>query len=510
MPAAASPAAQSTVPAHQHPRAKVAQGTAAPQLYQGRHPEQSLLYRTIAAHFETWLALASSGQFDGQGDLHTPPAYVEQAFRKYLECGIFAHGFARARCADCGHDFLVAFSCKGRGVCPSCTTRRMAETAAHLTDHIFPRLPVRQWVLSVPKHLRYFLQNDPKALNTALRIFLRVIHSNLHQHCASATGIDKRDVHSGACAFIHRFGSSLNTHVHFHICVIDGVFEAGAASGDDKGGNTGAIFHAASHLDAAAIANVQSEVKRRIVRAFVKRGLLDAIAGEVMIDARQGGGFSVDASVCIGSDDRAGLERLLRYCARPPFAMERLHPKGKDKLLYHCPKPQPGGKQGDLVLTPLELIDKIAVLVPPPRTHRHRYFGVLAPNSPLRAAVTALASHPEAVPLSPADREIQADAPETAKRSLARYLWAVLIARLYAVFPLLCLHCGGEMHLIGFVNEGAEIKKILDYIGEPSTPPKISQARSQPLWDAGEAAQIEVFNAGLDYRAADRPWCTVL
>jgi hypothetical protein len=79
--------------------------------------------------------------------------------------------------------------------------------------------------------------------------------------------------------------------------------------------------------------------------------------------------------------------------------MERLHPKGKDHLLYHCPKPQPGGKQGDLVLTPLELIDKLAALVPPPRTHRHRYFGVLAPNSPLRGAVTALALHPEAVPL---------------------------------------------------------------------------------------------------------------
>ena len=158
------------------------------------------------------------------------PAYVEQAFRNYLECGIFVYGFARDRYADCGHDFLVAFSCKGRGVCPSCSTRRMRDPAAHLTDHIFPRLPVRQWVLSVPKRLRYFLRSDPNALNTALRIFLRVIHSNLHQHCASATGIDKRDVHLGACAFIHRFGSSLNTHVHFHICVIDGVFEAGEDS----------------------------------------------------------------------------------------------------------------------------------------------------------------------------------------------------------------------------------------------------------------------------------------
>ena len=88
-------------------------------------------------------------------------------------------------------------------------------------------------------------------------------------------------------------------------------------------------------------------------------------------------GFSVDAGVCIQSQDRAGLERLLRYCARPPFAMDRLRQRGAD-LVYHCPKPQTGGKQADLVLTPLELIDRIAALVPPPRTHRHRYFGVLA------------------------------------------------------------------------------------------------------------------------------------
>lgn len=99
------------------------------------------------------------------------------------------------------------------------------------------------------------------------------------------------------------------------------MFEAGEDSSDDKDGNASVIFHAASHLDAAAIAKVQSEVKRRIVRAFVKCGLLDAIDAKVMIDAQHGGGFSVDASVCIGSDDRAGLERFLRYCARPPFAM---------------------------------------------------------------------------------------------------------------------------------------------------------------------------------------------
>ncbi|MBC7405814.1 MAG: hypothetical protein H7252_09070, partial [Cytophaga sp.] len=51
-----------------------------PRAVSSRHPEQGLFYHTIAEHFETWLALASSGQFDGQGDLHTPLPYVEGAF----------------------------------------------------------------------------------------------------------------------------------------------------------------------------------------------------------------------------------------------------------------------------------------------------------------------------------------------------------------------------------------------------------------------------------------------
>jgi hypothetical protein len=169
MPATARP-----TQAHSHAGG---QAGAKPKLYNPRHPERTLLYQTIAEHFETWHELASAGQFDGQGDHHTPKPYVRQAFRKYLECGIFAHGFARAWCDDCGHDYFVAYSCKGRGVCPSCNTRRMVETAAHLCDHVFPRLPVRQWVLSVPKRLRYFMQRDGAVLNMVLRIFFA-------RHCA--------------------------------------------------------------------------------------------------------------------------------------------------------------------------------------------------------------------------------------------------------------------------------------------------------------------------------------
>jgi hypothetical protein len=160
--------------------------------------------------------------------------------------------------------------------------------------------------------------------------------------------------------------------------------------------------------------------------------------------------------------------------------------------------------------SPLDLIDRIAALVPPPRTHRYRYFGVLAPNSALRAAVTALAipaqpakafvvqaeqanmseGVPAAVPLG----NVIPPTPEPAppKRSPAHYLWAVLIARIYEVFPLLCPLCGGQMRLIAFITEGTQIRRILDHIGVDSEPPHIAPACGPPLWeDCGDAQTDE-------------------
>ena len=157
------------------------------------------------------------------------------------------------------------------------------------------------------------------------------------------------------------------------------------------------IFHPATAIDETVVAQAQATLRGRILRAFVGRGLLESFEAKGML-AYQHSGFSVNTSVCIEGQDRAGLERLPRYCARPPFAMERLRKEGND-LVYRCAKQrsEPTSdkrctKVDELRLTPLELIDRIAAWVPPPRTHRHRYFGVLAPNSPLRAAVMAMAA----------------------------------------------------------------------------------------------------------------------
>lgn len=145
-----------------------------------------------------------------------------------------------------------------------------------------------------------------------------------------------------------------------------------------------------------------------------------------------------------------------------------------------------------IILSPLELIGRIAVLVPPPRQHRHRYYGVLAPNSPLRLAVTALA--PESGESENASLQHEAPAEDDAScatvRSPARYLWVVLLARLYEVFPLICPMCGAEMRLIAFITEAVDMRRILTHIGEPATPPPISPARGPPEWyeDSGATA----------------------
>src|SRR3989338_4186638 len=107
------------------------------------------------------------------------PQFVEDEFRSFLKCGILAYDFARAHCEGCGHDFLIAFSCKGRGVCPSCNTRHMAQVAAHLVDNVFPKAPVRQWVLSLPKRLRYYLHHSPAYISGVLNFLINSIENQL-------------------------------------------------------------------------------------------------------------------------------------------------------------------------------------------------------------------------------------------------------------------------------------------------------------------------------------------
>ena len=181
--------------------------------YERHRPEQTLLYQLIEQHYPRFLAhLSSEGR--------TLPGYVQREFEDYLRCGRLEYGFLRVRCLDCHAEKLVAFSCKRRGFCPSCGARRMVESAALLVDEVFPHVPMRQWVLSVPYPLRFLFATHPAAMGESLSIVYRAIESFLIRKAH----LTRSKAQCGAVTLIQRFGSALNLNVHFHMLIPDGVY----------------------------------------------------------------------------------------------------------------------------------------------------------------------------------------------------------------------------------------------------------------------------------------------
>ena len=189
------------------------------------------------------------------------PFFVANEFEKFLKCGILSEGFVRMHCPTCNHNHVLAFSCKGRGICPSCGARRMIDTADHLVNHVFPNARIRQWVISFPFQLRYLMAYDAEKLNKILAIVIRAI-KGFYRNKAKAKGIKKAEF--GAVAFIQRFGS-MNLNVHFHILFADGAFY--------KNENDRIIFEHSKKPSTDEIEQVNSLIKKRAMRYLKKKAL---------------------------------------------------------------------------------------------------------------------------------------------------------------------------------------------------------------------------------------------
>ena len=213
-----------------------------------------------------------------------------------------------------------------------------------------------------------------------------------------------------------------------------------------------------------------------------------------MLSWKHSGGFSVNADGGIDAEDRAGLERLLRYCARPAFANEQLTLQSNDMICFRLSKPSYKGET-ELRLRPYEFFDKVAKLIPPPRIHRHHYHGVLSPNSPLRKSIVAHAGKllPDSIVLKKklASRKLTEEV--TVK---IRNLWCILLARVYEIMPLECPDCGGQMKIIAFIKDQQSISKILRQLDKPIAVPQFVAARDppDPEFDQENNGADEVFD----------------
>lgn len=200
----------------------------------------------------------------------------------------------------------------------------------------------------------------------------------------------------------------------------------------------------------------------------------------------------MNADVGIDAEDRRGLERLLRYCARPAFADNQIKINNNGAITFTMAKASPKGET-QLTLKPDEFLGKIAQLVPKPRKHRHRYHGALAANSPFRKHIIRYADKP--LPATLGENSNKKMLKKKIKKRIAkvRFSWAQLITRLYELMPLICPHCESEMKIIAFIKDTNTIKKILDHIGKPTDAPQFERSRGPPEMYDGLTTESDDF-----------------
>jgi hypothetical protein len=476
--------------------------------YAPRDPSQTVLYTVIAEHLETFLAsLADDPEATGL------PAYVQQEFYDYLQCGILAHGFLRLGCDTCHKELLVPFSCKRRGFCPSCAGRRMAQTAAHLVEQVIPWVPTRQWVVSMPIPLRYWMASSQDLMAKVHTIIRRSI-GQYYVNQAVQRGIERAAVHPGSVTFIQRFGSALNLNLHFHVICLEGVYlertdqgrtprflpgepptdtdiaavvqkisqrvirklrrlgyleegiESPVATGYDPLRDTApelARTMAASVQQRLAYGERAGQQVRRIGAGFGSEGEAPRLTGPHCASVN---GFSLHANTSIPAHRRDQLERLIRYTARGAVSLERLQEDANGDLVYTFTHPWSDGTTG-ITLSPLELLEKLAALVPLPHVHLVRYGGCLAPHSHLRGAILPTPrqqglAEPEACPTAPG------------------WSWARLLHRVFGLEMATCPLCQrGVLRLIAVITQGEVIRKILRHLKLSVDPPPIAPARSR-------------------------------
>ena len=109
--------------------------------YHPRKPQESQYYQCIEDHFERFEQVYDDRFAKQYGFLRS---YVKTVIYRYLDCGILHNGFARVRCKDCGHEYLLAFSCKRRQFCPSCHQKRVVEYGEWLLTNVLKDVSHRQ------------------------------------------------------------------------------------------------------------------------------------------------------------------------------------------------------------------------------------------------------------------------------------------------------------------------------------------------------------------------------
>ena len=393
------------------------------QHYKRRQPETSVLYQ-IVYHSRDDLEYQWESRF--QHEYGVLRDEVTKTLDEYLNCGILAHGAARVYCDGCKHSLLVAFSCKRRGVCPSCGAKRAVKFAEHIYNEVIEDVPHRHTIFTIPKRLRVFFKYD-RTLNT-------ILFQAAWNALSEVLGIDEREL--AAIFTVQTAGEALHFHPHLHGLLADGYWKDG-------------MFHRFAELDLKVLTQVFAE---RVLAQLHKRELItDDIVAQILSQDHSGFG------VWMGDPfhDKESEQFVARYIERGPLALDKL--SIQDDIVTYTTKDNVAHE-----FDALEFLATLSCHIPKPYESITRYY-----------ARYSCRRRGERAKLPTAD---DAEIPESDyQREFTKSSWAACVKRIYEIDPLECPKCKAQMRILAFIQNEHSIKDIMKSQGIPDfqAPPPI-------------------------------------
>ena len=407
-------------------------------VYCPRHPERSVLHRVLSHHFERFLT-EYEGRFEQEYGYFRP--VVKEVVEKYLDCGNPRCGFARVRCRTCREEYLLTFSCKTRGFCPSCQAKRVEIWGEWVRERLLWDVPHRQVVFTIPKMLRIFFKFKRRLLGDLSLAALRA----LKLYFEAAAG---EPLIPGVIAVIQTFGDRINFHPHLHYLVTCGGLDAAG------------VFHEIARIDDSRLSELFA---REVLAMLVAKGLLSPDWAERLLSWRHSG-FNVHSLV--RTETKAEAERVGKYMIRPVVSLERLEfiePEGR--VGYRI-----GRKDGEQeTMNYLEFIARVTSHIPDKGQVMVRYYGLYANAYRGRAKKGGTS-----------DIRVLREG----YRPLSLKGWAVLIRKVYEVDPLKCPKCGGRMTVMAFLTQASVRDRIIEHLKisfRAERPPPASELLELPL-----------------------------
>lgn len=434
------------------------------RVYKRRHPERTDYYRIIESRFEELERMWPECFEHKYGYLRKE---VMRAIFAFLDCGIPENGVARFFCDGCGRDYFLPFSCRQRGACPSCSTKRSILFGEKICELVRP-ISHLHVTFTIPKILRAWFRRNRKLLKLMVQSANWAIRTYFIETLGITAGC------TGGIYCVHSHGKYFNHHPHVHALVPAGIMKDG-------------VFHELKRLSSPVIAGL---FRARLLKVLLEEGVIRQQIVDLLLTWNHHSGFNVHARGRISGADRKAIENVARYMSRAALSVQRVKYNRAEDSVTVTKKPFGSSPEESRNYPVGEFMALLASHIPAPYESLTYYYGVYSSSHRGKQRRE-----------NKEDQETELVLIENGKASAdckSNSSWARLIRRIFEVDPLRCKDCGAEMRLIAFVTDFHQVRKILEHIGEPTIrPPPLAPNIPPPDLSRAEAVDyipdVEVY-----------------